>query len=144
MLLVRNYLNQNLHQIRYQLWIRLLIQTAWISIKHVHASFLFHVVYPSVVTKTPDPPASTWKSRLEASLEEPTTLRFGISEEELQNLAHIKLPYFRTVKELKATKYDFRKCRNCASFVAFDNLFKVTKRTKNADQLTTEAKKPYT
>ena len=53
------------------------------------------------MTKVPDPPASTWKSRLETSGEEPDPHRFGLSKE--------KLPYFRTVEELKASDYDFRR-----------------------------------
>ncbi len=61
------------------------------------------------MTKVPDPPASTWKSRLETSGEEPDPHRFGLSKEELQTLAHTKLPYFRTVEELKASDYDFRR-----------------------------------
>ena len=59
---------------------------------------------------------------------------FHIDEASLLRLAHTKLPYFHSVRELQARKYEFRWDVISTSSVAFDKLFKVSKRTRTVEQ----------
>ena len=59
---------------------------------------------------------------------------FQMDEAALLRLAHRKLPYFHSVRELKARGYEFRLDVPPISSVAFDKLFKVSKRTRTVEQ----------
>ena len=69
--------------------------------------------------------------------------KYNMSEEHIIQIAHVKLPFFRSIRELKASGYEFRKGLTRKSHVAFDKLFKVTKRTKGVEELAQQPQKPY-
>lgn len=54
-----------------------------------------------------------------------------MDDRELVELAHQKLPYFRTVRELKAHGCLFRSASIVPSQIAFDKMFKTTARTRS-------------
>lgn len=93
--------------------------------------------------ETSKPPSKDWKRRLEEANEEVEAISddsfhyselFQMDEASLLQLAHTKLPYFHSVRELRAREYDFRFNTIVVSRVAFDKLFKVSKRTKTVEQ----------
>ena len=65
-----------------------------------------------------------------------------MDDRELVELAHQKLPYFRTVRELKAHGCLFRSASIVPSQVAFDKMFKTTTRTRSPSS--TSSTKPRT
>ena len=103
-----------------------------------------NVVYPEeTYSPTKEPPSRNWKKRLEEANDEVEAISddsfhhsdlFGMDEASLLQLAHTKLPFFHSVRELQAREYDFRFCDGFTSLVAFDKLFKVSKRTKTLEQ----------
>ena len=110
-------------------------------------AYLHDIVYPEETyspVKEKDTDASNdWKRRLEEASVEVEAIsddsfqhaeRFGMDEASLLRLAHSKLPYFHSVRELQQEEYDFRFDAFLALFVAFDQLFKVSKRTKTVEQ----------
>lgn len=89
------------------------------------------------------PPPDNWKRRLEEAHDEVEVISddsfhhsdlFGMDNASLLQLAHTKLPFFHSVRELQASNYDFRLYDVFTSCVAFDKLFKVSKRTKTFEQ----------
>lgn len=65
-----------------------------------------------------------------------------MDDRELVELAHQKLPYFRTVRELKAHGCLFRSASIVPSQIAFDKMFKTTARTRSPSS--TSSTKPRT
>lgn len=89
------------------------------------------------------PPPDNWKRRLEEARDEVEAISddsfhysdlFGMDNASLLQLAHTKLPYFHSVRELQARDYEFRVYDVFTSWIAFDKLFKVSKRTRTLEQ----------
>ena len=65
-----------------------------------------------------------------------------MDDRELVELAHQKLPYFRTVRELKAHGCLFRSASIVPSQIAFDKMFKTTARTRSPSSTKPRTEKP--
>lgn len=65
-----------------------------------------------------------------------------MDDRELVELAHQKLPYFRTVRELKAHGCLFRSASIVPSQIAFDKMFKTTARTRSPSSTRPRTEKP--
>lgn len=65
-----------------------------------------------------------------------------MDDKELVELAHQKLPYFRTIRELKAHGCLFRSASIVLSQIAFDKMFKTTARTRSPSSTKPRSEKP--
>ena len=108
----------------------------------LNTTFYPEEAYSPTKTVSTRPPRD-WKKRLEEASDEVEEIvddsfnhsdLFHIDEASLLRLAHTKLPYFHSVRELQARKYEF----------PFDKLFKVSKRTKTVEQQETHPIKKRT